>query len=95
MENVSRKRCCTRFELGGVNVVDFHTKCLSLCLSCLSSLRDNFSDSKWDYLARYFMGSRLTRLDERFDFKSNLFPVSSIPSNFYRKVLESLQHLFE
>ena len=95
MENVSRKRCCTRFELGGVNVVDFHTKCLSLCLSCLSSLRDNFGDSKWDYLARYFMGSRLTRLDERFDFKSNLFPVSSIPSNFYRKVLESLQRLFE
>ena len=95
MENISRKRCCAPFELGGFNIVDFRTKCLSLRLSCLSSLRDNFGASKWHYLARYFMGTRLTRLDERFDFKSNLFPVSSIPSNFYRKVLESLQRLFE
>ena len=82
MENVSRRRFCAPFELGGLNVVDFHTKCLSLRLSCLASLRDNFGDSKWHYLARYFMGTRLTHLDKRFDFKSNLFPVSSLPSNF-------------
>ena len=78
MQNVSRKRCCAPFELGGLNVVDFHTKCLSLCLSRLSSLRDKFSDSKWHYLAHYFMGTRLTRLDERFDFNSNLFSVSCL-----------------
>ena len=95
MENVSRKRCCAPFELGGLNVVDFRTKCLSLRLSCFSDLRDNFGESKWHYLARYFMGTRLTRLDKRFVFRSNLFPVSATPSNFYRKSLESLQRLFE
>ena len=95
MENVSRKRCCASFESGGLNVVDFRTKCLSLCLSCFSDLRDNFGESKWHYLARYFMGTRLTHLDKRFVFRSNLFPVSVTPSNFYRKTLESFQRLFE
>ena len=89
MENVSRKRCCTPFELGGLNIVDFHTKCLSLRLSCFSSLRDNFGDSKWHYLTRYFMGTRLTRLDKHFDFRSNLLLLSVVPSNFYHKALES------
>ena len=50
MENVSRKRCCAPFELGGLNVVDFRTKCLSLRLSCFSDLRDNFGESKWHYI---------------------------------------------
>ena len=59
MENVSRKRCCAPFELGGLNVVDFRIKCLSLRLSCFPDLRDKFGESKWHYLARYFMGTRL------------------------------------
>ena len=42
-------------------------KCLSLHLSCFSSLHNNFGDSKWHYLTRYFMGTRLTRLDKRLD----------------------------
>ena len=83
------KRCCAPFELGGLNVVDFRTKCLSLRLSCFSSLRDNFRDSKLHYLTHYFMGTRLTRLDKHFDFRSNLFPVSVASSNFYHKALES------
>ena len=95
MENVSRKRCCAPFELGGFNVVDFRIKCLSLRLSCFSDLRYKFGESKWHYLARYFMGTRLTRLDKRFAFRSNLFPVSATPSNFYRKTLESFKRLFE
>ena len=59
MENVSRKRCCAPFKLGGLNVVDFRIKCLSLRLSCFPDLRDKFGESKWHYLARYFMGTRL------------------------------------
>ena len=62
MENVS------------LSVVDFRTKCLSLRLSCFSSLRNYFGDPKGHSLAHYFMGTRLTHLDERFDFRSNLFP---------------------
>ena len=77
------------------NVVDFRIKCLSLRLSCFSDLRYKFDESKWHYLARYFMGTRLTRLDKRFAFRSNLFPVSATPSNFYRKTLESFKRLFE
>ena len=91
MENVSRKRCCAPLELGGLNVVDFQTKCLSLRLSCFSYLRDKFVESKWHYLAHYFMGTRLTRLDKCFIFRSYLFPVSATPSTFYRKSLESFQ----
>ena len=94
MENVSRKRCCAPFKLGGLNVVDFRTKCVSLRLSCFSSLRDDFGASKWHYLARYFIGSRLVRFDARFAFRSNLCPVSVLPSNFYRKALEHFQRLF-
>ena len=41
------------------------------------------------------MGTRLTRLDKRFAFRSNLFPVSASPSRFYRRTLESFQRLFE
>ena len=68
MQNVSRKRCCAPFEFGGLNVVGFRTKCLSLRLSCFSDLRDKFGESKWHYLARYFISTRLTRLDKRFVF---------------------------
>ena len=67
MENVSRKCCCAPLKLRGLNVVDFRTKCLSLRLSCFSSLHDNFGDSKWHYLTHYFMGTWLTRLDKRLD----------------------------
>ena len=95
MENVSRKRCRAPLKLGGLNVVDFRTKCISLRLSCLSSLRDDFGASKWHYLARYFIGSRLAHFDGRFAFRSNLCPVSARPSNFYRKALEHFQRLFE
>ena len=95
MENVSWKRCRAPLELGGLNVVDFRAKCISLRLSCFSSLRDDFGASKWHYLARYFIGSRLARFDGRFAFRSNLCPVSARPSNFYRKALEHFQRLFE
>ena len=94
MENVSRKGCCAPFDLGSLNVVDFRIKCLSLRLSCFSDLCDKFGESKWHYLARYFMGTRLTRLDKRFAFRSNLFPVSATPSNFYPKTLESFRQPF-
>ena len=43
----------------------------------------------------YFMGTPLTRLDKRFAFRSNLFPVSASPSSFYFKTLESFQRLFD
>lgn len=62
MENVS------------LNVVDFRTKCLSLRLSCFSSLCNYFGDPTEHSLPHYFMGTRLTRLDECFYFRSNLFP---------------------
>ena len=94
MENVSRKRCRAPFKLGGLNVVDFRVKCTSLLLSCFASLRDDFGASKWHYLARYFIGSRLARFDDRFSFRSNLCPVSARPSNCYRKALEHFQQLF-
>ena len=95
MENVSRQRCCAPLHCGGLNVVDFRTKCASLRLSSFSSLRDNFGSQKWHFLARYFIGNRLMKLDTRFDFVSNLFPVSSEPSLYYRKGISLFQQLFD
>ena len=94
MENVSRQRCCAPLRQGGLNVVDFPSKCSSLRLSCFASVRDNFGDQKWHYLARYFLGNCLAKLDDRFSFASNSVPVSSEPSLFYRKCLSAFQDIF-
>ena len=95
MENVSRQRCCAPLRDGGLNVVDFRAKCAALSLSNFSSLRDDFGSQKWHFLARYFIGNRLQKLDTRFSFLSNLVPVSSEPSRFYRSCLSLFQQIFE
>ena len=95
MENVSRQRCCAPLFSGGLNVVDFRAKCASLRISVFSSLRDNFGSQKWHYIARYFIGNRLLKLDTRFDLISNLVPVSSEPSFFYRSCISLFQQLFD
>ena len=46
-------------------------------------------------MARYFMGTRLTHLDERFDLNLTYFQYLLYRLIFYRKVLESLQRLLE
>jgi hypothetical protein len=93
MENVSRDRCCTPLKSGGLNVVNFEVKCASLRLSNFLSLRDDFGSCKWHYLARYFLGNKLTALDSRFCFPSNLCPSSPDPSNYYCKCLDSFRFL--
>ena len=93
MECVSRERCCAPLESGGLNIVDFRTKCESLRLSNFLDLRDNFGSSKWHYLARYFLGNKLTVLDNRFCFPTNLCPSSISLTNYYRKCLDSFHKL--
>ena len=95
MENVSRQRCCAPLLDGGLNVVDFRAKCAALRLSNFSSLRDDFGSQKWHFLARYFIGNRLQKLDTRFSFLSNLVPISSEPSRFYRSCLSLFLQIFE
>ena len=95
METVSRQRCCAPLRDGGLNVVDFRAKCAALRLSNFSSLRDDFGSQKWHFLARYFIGNRFQKLDTRFSFLSNLVPVSSEPSRFYRSCLSLFQQIFE
>ena len=84
---VSRQRCCLPAASGGLNIVDFQTKCASLRVSGLKSYRDEFGRCKWHYLARYFLGTRLAKLDKRLDFSCNVVPLSGTPSNFYRTCL--------
>lgn len=93
MENVSRERCCAPLKSGGLNIVDFETKCASLRLSNFLSLRDSFGSSKWHYLARYFLGNKLAALDSRFCFLSNLCPTASVPTRYYSKCLASFRML--
>ena len=95
MENVSRDRCCAPPSSGGLNVVNFKAKCASLRLSVFSSLRDDFGTSKWHYLARYFLGHKLTILDPRFSFPTNSAPSSFLPSNYYRLCLDNLRTLHQ
>ena len=94
MENVSRRRCCAPLSRGGLNIVDFRTKCVCLRLSNFQSFRDNFGTEKWHYIARYFLGNRLVRLDNRFSSPTNRMPSSIEPSRFYKSCLTSLQELF-
>ena len=94
MECISRDRCCAPVSSGGLNIVHFLTKCVSLRLSCLASLRDSFGSEKWHFLARYFLGNRLAKFDNRFSFASNCIPSSSMPSSFYKQCLDKLAFLF-
>ena len=73
-EMVSRQRCCLPASSGGLNIVDFQTKCASLRVSSFKSYRDEFGTCKWHYMARYFLGTRLAKLDKRLDFSSNAVP---------------------
>lgn len=93
MEPISRQRCHAPVVKGGLNIVDFATKCISLRLSNFASLRDSFGSEKWHYLARYFIGNRLAKFDTRFNFTSNNIPSCSLPSNFYRLCLDKFTHL--
>ena len=79
---------------GGLNIVHFSTKCVSLRLSCLASLGDSFGSEKWHFLTRYFLGNRLVKFDKRFSFASNSIPPSSMPSFFYKQCLDNLAFLF-
>lgn len=94
MECISRDRCCASVSKGGLNIVSFSTKCVSLRLSCLTSLRDSFGSEKWHFLARYFLGNRLVKFDKRFSFISNSIPSSSLPSHYYKQCLDKLAFLF-
>lgn len=85
---------CPPVSKGGLNIVNLPLKCVSLRLSNFLSLRDIFGPEKWHFLARYFLGNRLSRLDNRFNFSSNNIPSSALPSNFYQKCLDKLIHLF-
>ena len=94
MECISRERLCAPMSKGGLNIVDFSVKCVSLRLSNFRSLRDHFGTEKWHFLARYFLGRRLFKLDNRFNFCSNTFPASSQPSGYYQKCLDKLISLY-
>ena len=83
MENVSRERCCAPVKHGGLNIVNFLTKCESLRISSFQSLRDEFGTAKWHFLARYFLGNRLSTLDRRFCSPSVSCPSSAKPSTYY------------
>ena len=92
-ETVSRARCVAPIARGGLNIVDFETKCSSLRLSSLSGYREGFGTCKWHFLARYFFGNRFSNLDPSFDFSSCSIPFSSEPSAFYRNCLFLLSSL--
>ena len=95
MKNVSRDRCCAPPTSGGLNIVYFIVKCASLRLFTFSSLWDNFGTCKWLYLARYFLGHKLTTLDPRFCFPSNSCLCSASSSNFYRIYLNNFRSLHQ
>ena len=94
IEPISRDRCCAPASSSGLNIVNFSVKCISLHLSCFASLRDSFGTEKWHFLAQYFLGNRLAKFDRRFNFSSNSFPSSSVPSCFYQLCSDKFSILF-
>lgn len=79
---------------GGLNIVHFSTKYVSLCLSSFASPRDDFGSEKWHYLASYFLGNHLIKFDKRLNFICNRITSSSTPSVFYRKCLDVFFFIF-
>ena len=92
-QTVSRVRCVAPIPRGGLNIVNFETKCSSLRLSGLSGYQEGCGTCKWHFLARYFFGNRFSNLDPSFDFSSRSTPLSSKPSAFYRNCLSLLSSL--
>ena len=68
-------RCVAPIARGGLNIVNFETKCLSLRFSSLSGYREGFRTCKWHFLARYCFGNPFTNLDPSFDFSFRSIPV--------------------
>lgn len=94
MECISRERLCAPISKGDLNIVDFSVKCSSLRLSNFRSLRDHFGTEKLHFLARYFLGGRLFKYDNRFNFSCNSVPSSPLPSCYYRLCLDKLIYLY-
>lgn len=94
IEPVGRDRCYAPTSKGGLNIVNFLIKCISLRLSNFPSLRDSFGSEKWHYMARYFLSNRLVKYDNRFSFFSNNIATCSAPSLFYKKCLDKFNYLF-
>ena len=94
IESISREHCSAPVSRGGLNIVNFSVKCISLRLSSFASLRDNFGTEKWHFLARYFLGNRLAKFDKRFAFNPNAVPVCSAPSRFYQLCIDKFSNLF-
>ena len=78
----------------GLNIVDFTTKSISLRLSNFASVRDSVTFPIRNYLARYFVGNRLTKFNTWFNFTSNNIPSCSLPSHFYRLCLDEFAYLY-
>ena len=93
MECVSRERCCAPLTHGGLGILDFEKKCKSLRLSSFHSLKNDFGSAKWHYLAKYFIGRRLSSLDNTFNLHSNLGPSAFSPSKWYDNCLALLVFL--
>ena len=96
IEPVARKTLHCPIDRGGLGIVDFEVKGRALRLvSTLSILTD--SSSNCFYLAKYFCGARLARLNPRWaGLRDISSPSASSPTSFYTGslgVLEKLVHL--
>ena len=87
IETVSRHTVFCHARDGGLGLVNFSVKAKAVRLACLLRVLDDPSCACF-YLARYFCGSRLSRLrPEWASLRDNRCPSAFFPSSFYSECL--------
>ena len=87
IETVSRHAIFCHARDGGLGLINFYVKAKALRLACALRVLDDPSSACF-YLARYFCGSRLSRLrPEWASLRDNRCPTAFFPSSFYSECL--------
>ena len=93
-EQLKREVCFLPYELGGLNVVNVALKCKALLAKSVVFIIDGQYKAKWVYLARYFIGRNLGRLQDSWGFlKSHTKPHAWSAPSYYQYVASAAKDI--
>ena len=91
-ETIRRNILINNLQNGGLKVVNFSAKCKALLVSNLTSFLDFSRNSKWHWFARYYLGRRLSFLNERWrPLSANNVPSALTLPEFYQASFDALK----
>ena len=93
-EQIKGEVCYLPYELGGLKVVNVALKCRALLAKSTVFITDSQYKAKWVYLARYFVGRDLGRLDHLWGFlKSHTKPHAWSAPSYYLTVVSAVKDI--